>query len=81
MVPRNTIDSAPYLNPIKIPSGLPPQRKWCLYVVSPVKTADPFWGQTTWNLSGLSPKRRGGPKRGLDPKPKKPRPPGKKSSE
>ena len=26
-------------------------------------TAVPFWGQTTWNLTGLSPKRDGGSKR------------------
>ena len=26
-------------------------------VLSPVRTAVPFWGQTTWNLSGLSPNR------------------------
>ena len=31
--------------------------------VNPFRTAIPFWGQLTWDLSDLSPKRDGGPKR------------------
>ena len=35
----------------------------CTGVVNPFRTAVPFWGQTTWNLTGLSPKRDCGSKR------------------
>ena len=31
--------------------------------LNPYSTAVPFWGQTTWNLTGLSPKRDCGSKR------------------
>ena len=32
-------------------------------ILNPFRTAAPFWGQTTWNFSGLSPKRDCSPKR------------------
>ena len=32
-------------------------------MLNPFITAVPFWGQTTWNLNGLSPKRNCGSKR------------------
>ena len=31
--------------------------------INPFRTAVPFWEKSTWNLSGLSPKRDCGPKR------------------
>ena len=31
--------------------------------VNPFRTAVPFWGKNTWNLTGLSPKRDRGSKR------------------
>ena len=31
--------------------------------LNPVRTAVPFWGQTSWDLNGLSPKRDCGSKR------------------
>ena len=34
-----------------------------LLVFNPFRTAVPFWGQTTWNLTGLSLKRDCGPER------------------
>ena len=33
-----------------------------IFNVNPFRTAVPFWGQTTWNLSGLSPQRDRGSK-------------------
>ena len=30
---------------------------WSIELLNPFRTAIPFWGQTTWILSGLSPKR------------------------
>ena len=34
-----------------------------VYCVSPFRIAVPIWGQTTWNLSGLSPERDCSPER------------------
>ena len=34
-----------------------------MMIVNPFRTAVPFWGQNSWNLTGLSPKRDCGPKR------------------
>ena len=34
-----------------------------LDAINPFRTAVPFWGQTTWTLNGLSPKRDCGSKR------------------
>ena len=36
---------------------------WTTLLVNPVRTAVPFCGQTTWNFTGVSPKRGCGPKR------------------
>ena len=33
------------------------------YFLNPSRTAVPFWGQSTWNVSGLSPKRDCGSKK------------------
>ena len=35
----------------------------CTPLINPFRTAVPFWGQTTWILNGLSPKRDCGSKR------------------
>ena len=35
----------------------------CALILTPFRTAVPFWGQTTWSLSGLSPKRGCGSKK------------------
>ena len=45
-----------------------PPHRYCGSIVNPFKTAVPFWGQNTRNLSSLSQKRDCGSKRGNGPR-------------